>query len=140
MKKWFSNLEYKMNCFMQGRYGYDELSRFLSVTALILVIISCFKYLHFLYILGFAILIWSIVRTFSRNIYKRQRERSRYLIIRNKIVQKFRLYKGMWRDRKTHKYYKCPGCKNFVRIKKPEKGRKIMITCPKCRQSFEKRT
>ena len=52
----------------------------------------------------------------------------------------FGLYKNIWRDRKTHKYYKCPGCAAFVRIRKPEKGRRILVTCPKCRQSFEKRT
>jgi len=140
MKKWFSNLGYKLNIFMQGRYGYDELSRFLLITGLIMMLISGFKYLHLLYLLGFAMLLWSLFRTLSKNIYKRQMERSKYLGIKNKTVHKFRVYKNIWRDRKTHKYYKCTGCRNFVRIKKPEKGRKIMITCPKCKYSFEKRT
>jgi flagellar biosynthesis component FlhA len=140
MKKWFLTLGYKLNRFIQGRYGFDELSRFLIIAGLILIIISCFPYLHFLYILGFAIVVWAWVRTLSRNIYKRQMERNRYLGIKNRIAQRFRLYKNIWRDRKAHKFYTCPSCKTRVRITKPEKGKRIMVTCPKCRQRFGKRT
>lgn len=140
MRKWFSNLGYKLSAFMQGRYGYDELSRFLSIAGLILIIISWFPHLHFLYIPGLAILIWSWTRTMSRNIYRRQTERNKYLYIKNRFAQKIRLIKNRWRDRKTHKYYRCPGCRTYVRIKKPQRGKKILITCPKCGQSFEKRT
>lgn len=139
MKKWFSTLGYKVNDFMYGRYGFDELSRLLLLSGFIMAVISRFPYLKLLYILGFLLLVWSFARAFSKNIYKRQMERNRYLIIKNKIMQKFRLYKGIWHDRKTHKYYKCPGCKTMVRIVKPGKGKRIMVTCPKCRQSFEKR-
>lgn len=140
MKRWFSTLGYKVNAYMQGRNGYDELSRFLAISGLILMILSWFPYLHFLYVFGFAMLIWSWVRSLSRNIYKRQAERNRFLSIRNKCTQGFRRYKNRWRDRKTHSYYKCPSCKTMVRITKPRKGIRIMVTCPKCRQSFEKRT
>lgn len=140
MGRWFSNLGYRMNMFMRGRYGYDELFLFLSVAGFLLMLISVFPYLHFLYLLGAALLIWACVRSMSKNIYKRQMERSRYLNIKNKIMQKFRQYKRKWRDRKIYKYYKCPNCKVTVRISNPGKGRRIVITCPKCRQSFEKRT
>lgn len=140
MKQWFSNLVYKLNGFMQGRYGYDELSRFLFIAGLILMFISYFPHLHLFYVLGFAMILWSLFRVLSRNIYKRQIERTKYLNIKNKLVQKFQLYKNMWSHRKTHKYYKCPSCKIYVRISKPGKGKRIMITCPKCGQRFEKRT
>ena len=140
MKKRFSTLGYKISGFMQGRYGLDELSRFLTIAALIMMIISNFSNLGFLYFLSIAMLIWSWWRTLSRNIYKRQKERNRYLSIKNKPAQKLRLYKKIWRDRKTHKYYTCPSCKAMIRITKPGRGKKIMVTCPKCRQSFEKRT
>lgn len=140
MKKRFSNWGYKLSSFMQGRYGYDELSRFLSIAGLIIMVFSWFPHLNILYFLGLALLLWSWFRTFSRNIYKRQMELSKFLNLKGKITQKIRLYKNMWRDRKTHKYYKCPGCRTYVRIKKPAKGKRIMVTCPKCRQSFEKRT
>jgi len=125
---------------MYGRYGYDELSRDLFIAGLIMIALSNIPHLHFFYLLGLALMICLFCRGFSRNIYKRQLERNRYLNFRNKVVQRLRIYNNIWRDRKTHKYYKCPGCKSFVRITRPGKGRRIMVTCPKCRLSFEKRT
>ncbi len=140
MKNWFSNIGYKIQQFMQGRYGFDELSRFLAIAGLILMLLSSVPYLRIMYFLAFALLIWPWFRGFSRNTYRRQMERSKYLTVKNKVKQPFLLYRNIWRDRRTHKYCKCPHCKATVRISKPEKGRTIAIDCPKCGQSFIKRT
>lgn len=146
MKDWLSNLMYKLNDYMRGRYGYDELSKFLLIAGLILMIFSFIPQLKFLYIIGFVLIVWSWLRVMSTNIYGRQMELNKYMEIKNKFEDRFhlpkriRLYKSMWRDRKTHKYYKCPHCKTYVRIKRPEKGKKIAINCPKCGNRFEKRT
>jgi len=136
MKKWFSNIEYKIQQFMQGRYGYDELSRFLAISGLVLILLSFIPYLRILYFFSIILLVWSWFRTFSKNIYKRQTERQKYLTIKNKISQKLMFYRNVLRDRKTHKYYKCPHCKAVVRISKPGKGKTITINCPKCGQGF----
>jgi len=125
---------------MQGRYGYDELSRFLIIAGLVLMIVSCLPYLHFLYILGFAAALYSWLRVLSKNYNKRRKELDRYLSIKYSIAGKIRLYKSMWRDRKTHKYCKCPDCKAVARIARPEKGKRILIACPKCGRRFENRT
>lgn len=140
MKKWFENFKYGFQRFMQGRYGYDELSRFLSITGMVILLLSILPYLGVLYFIALAMLIWSWFRSFSKNVYKRQSERNKYLNIKNKATQKFRLYKNIWHERKTHKYYKCPHCKAVVRIIKPGKGRSINITCPKCGSGFDKKT
>lgn len=140
MKKWLLSLGYRLSMFMQGRYGYDEFSRFLVIAGLILMLISWFPHMYFLYILGSAAIIWAWFRIISRNIYKRQNELNRYLKIKNSIAHKFRLYQNMWRDRKTHRYYRCPNCRTYVRIRKPHKGKRIIVTCPRCRHEFEKRT
>lgn len=141
MKRFFENISYRIRVFMQGRYGTDELSYFLLTAALVLLLLSCFiRQLSILYLFSLALLIWSWFRSLSRNIYKRQNERSKYLEIKTKIKQKPVLIKNMWRDRKTHRYYKCPHCKVFTRISNPGKGRNITITCPKCHNRFDKRT
>ena len=44
IKNWFRSLGSKMQSFMYGRYGYDELSQFLSKTALLCVIVGLFAY------------------------------------------------------------------------------------------------
>lgn len=140
MKKWFGNIGYKIQQFMQGRYGYDELSRFLSISAIVLLFLSLIPYMGILYFLSFILLIWSVFRSFSKNIYKRQTERQKYLQIKNKIKRTFVLLRNIWRDRKTHKYYKCPDCKAVARISNPGKGRTIAINCPKCGHEFSKKT
>lgn len=141
MKRLLQSVGYKLRAFMQGRYGTDELSHFLSVTGLILFLLSCLiPPLFLLYFPALALLIWSWVRSLSKNICKRQRERDKYLAIRGKIKQKFKLWKNMWSERKTHRYYKCPHCKATLRIANPGKGRTISITCPKCHGSIEKKT
>ncbi len=141
MKQFFRNLGYKFQAFMQGRYGMDELSYFLSIAGLVLVLLSgLFRPLSFLYFLALAMLVWSWYRSFSRNIYKRQQERGKYLEIRERCRKRVTLRKNMWRDRKTHRYYKCPNCGAYVRIPKPGKGKNIMITCHRCHNSFNKRT
>jgi DNA-directed RNA polymerase subunit RPC12/RpoP len=139
MKNWFRNLGYQLRTFMQGRYGYDEFSRFLSITGIVLLFLSYIPFFRFLYFLAFVLIIWAYGRAFSKNIYKRQMERYKYLAIQNKVRQKFMLRRNIWRERKTHKYYKCPHCKAFVRISKPEKGKTIVIQCPKCGQEIIKK-
>lgn len=140
MKKWFQDFMYGLQRFMQGRYGYDELSMFLFIAGLVLLLLSSFPYLRILYLIAVALLVWSWFRSFSKNIYKRQIERNKYLNIQNKVTQKFRLWRNMWHDRKTHKYYKCVYCKAVIRIRKPAKGKTIKIQCPKCGNSFDKKT
>ena len=125
-----------MQAWMYGRYGFDELSKFLSITAFVLVLLSAF--VPILNPLALALLIWSMVRTYSRNTMKRQKERDSYLRFIGKIKQFFKLRKNMWRDRKTHRYYKCPGCKAYLRV--PKGKGKIEISCPKCKNKITRTT
>lgn len=125
-----------MQAWMYGRYGFDELSKFLSITAFVLVLLSAF--VPILNPLALALLIWSMVRTYSRNIVKRQKERDGYLRFTGKFKQFFKLRKNMWRDRKTHRYYKCPGCKAYLRV--PKGKGKIEISCPKCKNKITRTT
>ena len=134
--KWYQNLAYKFVSFMQGRYGSDELSRFLSISAIIIMILSYIKPLRLISIFSLVLIGLSIFRTLSKNIYKRKAERDKYLKIKFMVKDFFTLNKNKIRDRKTHRYYKCPNCKANLRIPKQNKKKKIMITCPKCKNQF----
>ena len=136
MKRWFQNLGEKMQGWMYGRYGYDELSKFLSIGAIVLIFLSAF--LPILNPIALIMLIWSMIRTYSRNIEKRRKERDAYLKFTGKFKQFFKLRKNMIRDRKTHKYYKCPGCKAYLRV--PKGKGKIEIGCPKCKCKITRTT
>lgn len=140
MRRWLENFSYKFQGFMQGRYGADELSRLFCYSALVLMLVSYIPVLRVVSILAWILLILSVYRSFSKNIYKRQKEREKYLRIKGKITSRFGIYRRMWTERKTHKYYKCTNCKTKVRIRKPPKGKTIMVHCTRCGNDFQKRT
>ena len=71
----------KIYRFMQGRYGGDQLNRFLMVMVLICFAVSLFGGRVF-YLIGTAILVYAYFRMFSRNIFKRRAENTAYLRIR----------------------------------------------------------
>lgn len=133
-------MAYKYSVFMQGRNGNDELSRFLVIGALITMILAWIKPLSFMSFVSLILLAWSIFRCYSKNLAKRGRENEKFLNLKNGIAGKFTLYKNMFRDRKTHRYYKCPGCRVYVRIPKLERGKKIEVSCKKCGKKFVVKT
>lgn len=136
MGHWLQNLLLQFQQFMIGRYGNDELSRFLSIASLVLLVLS-FLFAP-LYLVALALLIWSAIRLFSKNIPARLKERDAYLQLVGKIRTKRRLYKRMWRERKTHRYFKCRQCRAVIRV---PKGRgEIDVGCPRCGTRTTKNT
>ena len=126
----------KFQRFMVGRYGADALSKFMVVLAVVLWIMNIFTDSRFFYSWGVLILILAYARMFSRNIQKRYQENQKYLEIKAKVLARFRKEKSNMEQRKTHHIYKCPTCKQKIRIPRG-KGR-ICITCPKCKTEFTK--
>ena len=123
--------------FMQGRYGADNFSRFLMVATLVFLVLSMFTGRIFWYI-AIALLIYSYFRMFSRNISKRYTENQKYLQLKGKVVSFFKGQKNMAGQMKDYHIYKCPQCKQKIRI--PRGKGKIEITCPKCKTTFIKRS
>ena len=100
--------------------------------------ILVFPHLGWFYFLAAAVLVWSLMRSFSRKIDRRRRELDRYLRIKKPIVNFFKLRRNKWRDRKTHVYFKCPKCKAMLRV--PKGKGSIIVTCTRCRERIEKNT
>ena len=119
--------------FMQGRYGVDQLSKFILILGLVFVVISALfnNALSLLtYILGWVMVIYCYFRIFSRNIPKRYAENQAYLAKTYKIRTFFGKQKNIWQQRKTHHIYTCPSCKQKIQI--PKGKGKIEVRCPKC--------
>lgn len=127
--------------FMQGRYGVDALGKIINAFSLILLLAGLFTRFGLLYLLGIALLIYEYYRMFSRNIQKRYQENQKFLTFKYKMAIKFGKIKKAFKpraDAKTHKIYKCPSCKQKVRV---PKGRgRIEIICPKCKEKFIRKT
>lgn len=126
-------LLYNFQQWMQGRYGYDELSRFLALLSIVFLVLSFIRPLWFMYFLALACLGWVVFRCYSKNITKRIIERENFLKITEKPRKFFSLQKMKWKDRKIYKYFKCSSCGANLRV--PKGKGKIEITCPKCHKS-----
>ena len=124
--------------FMAGRYGTDNLNRFILAVAFVILLLSMFLGRGLLYYVALGLLIFAYFRMFSRNIAARSSENQRYLNGTERIRRLFRINRMRIEQRGSYRFYKCPGCGQQVRV---PKGRgHIRITCPKCRTEFEKTT
>ena len=128
----------KLMRFMQGRNGFDQFSQFLNTMVLVIFILSLFIKWAPLYYFGLGLLIYMYFRVFSRNISKRYAENQKFCNMRYDASIKWNKMKKEWEQRKIYRFYRCPMCKQRVRV---PKGRgKICITCPKCREEFVRKS
>ena len=131
---WFRQFSVKMaaglRSFMAGRYGTDRLNMVILCSGLgasilsVLVPVPPFNLVF--WALSYALMIWAIFRSLSRNTYKRYQENRKFLQIFDRL-----------KDRQ-HRYFDCPKCRQMVRV--PRGKGKISITCPRCREKFIKKT
>ncbi len=129
-RNWFAQ-------FMMGRYGMDQLSRFIIYVTIALIIISFFVRVRLLSWITIILIIILYCRMFSRSIYKRQRENAKYLELKAKFTGG--ASKQQRQDRKASREGKrvliCPYCKEKLRV--PVGAGKIKIRCPHCKKEFE---
>jgi len=123
--------------FMQGRYGNDQLNRTLMFGAIVFLLLSIVAGDVF-YLLAVAVMGYAYFRMFSKNTYKRAGENQRYLQLEWKVKAKWGKKKNELKQLKTHHIYKCPSCKQKIRV--PRGRGKIAIRCRKCGNEFVKKS
>lgn len=146
--------------FMQGRYGYDEFSKFLIVLGMILLVatvlmqtalINMWAQSKYMYIVALLVLAFGYFRMGSKNIKKRKQENEKYLTFLAKFSKKaqakldreervrryatFEAYQELGEDGETvYHCYRCRGCDEILRF---EEGTGIVkIICPNCGNSL----
>lgn len=128
MKQWLQR-------FLYGRYGVDQFSISLLLFTFVLIFINLF--FRSVWINGFylIILLYSYFRIFSRNFSQRRKENQTFL----KYYEPFRHWikdkQERFVYRKTYKYFRCPKCKQRLRV--PKGKGNITVTCTKCRTKFD---
>lgn len=124
--------------FMMGRNGVDELARFESIFVWILLLVSIFSRMWIFDLLAMALIVHMYFRILSRDVSKRYEENQKYVNFRYNAVVKWDKKKKRIAQRRSYRFYKCPMCRQEVRV--PKGHGKIQITCPKCRETFIKRS
>ncbi len=121
--------------FFYGRNGTDQLNVFLLAIYLIFAIVTMFVRWQIFYIIMLVLFGITLWRSLSKNLEKRRKENECFLRIWKPVAQFFKLPFLRIRDRKTHKYVKCPSCKKYMRIRKGKGEREI--NCPICNKRFK---
>lgn len=123
---------------MYGRYGNDQLSKLYLGLAIVCMIVNLFTDLTVFYVAGLLLLIYSIYRSFSKDISKMAAQNQKFLNWRYQRIVKYNNTKKHLAQSKEYRFYKCPDCKQKVRV--PRGRGKIAITCPKCHTEFIKKS
>lgn len=123
---------------MQGRYGVDDFSRFLITASIILILLAGIIKNNFVNVAALAIVGFAYYRILSKNHFRCSVQNQKYLRLKNKVTGRIKMYRDIIKQRKTHHIYKCPNCKQRLRI--PKGKGKVEITCPKCSAKFKKRS
>ena len=124
--------------FMQGRYGADQMGQMLSAVSMVFLIISLFSRNKGWFLLALIGIVYNYFRMFSKNISKRYAENQKYLTMTAGIRRKLASWKSQLAQRKIYHIYRCPGCKQKIRV--PRGRGKIEIRCPKCNTRFVKKS
>jgi len=144
--------------FMQGRNGADDLARFSNGVGFVLVLLALvftmistgmigrsdvaalvFRILYWVtFALGAGLIGYSLFRMFSRSVYKRQSENTRFLYQKNRLIRKWASFRARWKDRRDYRYLRCQQCGQMLRV--PRNKGKIRVTCTKCGEKFITKT
>ena len=100
---------------MYGRYGSDQLSFFLLVVYIVLILLSGLPHLEVLSWLALAVLLWDLFRMFSRRIHRRRAEKSRFLALAGPAIT-LAADAPYHPPGKEHRYFKCPNCGQYLRV------------------------
>ena len=131
----------KLGKVMYGRYGGDQLGRARLIVALVLCVLAVFvprRLSGIIYYISLILIILMYIRMFSKNIQKRYQENNKYLSLKASFLRKFQREKEIFSQRRFYHFYRCPRCRQRIRIPRG-KGR-IEIRCPKCSQTFIKKS
>lgn len=128
----------KLQRFMMGRYGIDQLSKFLNAVVIVLLVLSLFINNHAISLLAMLLLVYCYFRMFSKNHRKRYDENMRFMKATANIRSRYRTFQRDRQIRRTHHIYRCPSCRQKIRVPRG-KGR-VAIRCPKCSAEFIKKS
>ena len=139
-----NNWQYKMQQWMQGRNGSDDLGRFALGVAMVLLVVSFIVGLFSsgaasaFSLLALACIVYSFWRMASKDVAKRQEENRcwgvKFIPVQVKFRRRYSAFKDWRTYHKEYHLYTCKTCGQSLRV--PKGKGKVKVTCPKCHTSF----
>jgi DNA-directed RNA polymerase subunit RPC12/RpoP len=123
---------------MIGRTGPDQLGVALIIASLAVSLLTGIVGLVLFRYASYILLVIALWRMMSRNTVRRRAENDRFIRLWWPLRTKIKRFFSGLGARKTHRFFKCPGCKSVLRL--PKGKGKLQITCPKCGERFIKKT
>lgn len=120
--------------FMYGRNGLDAVSYGLGVIYILIAVINLFANSYIIYALLLCIAAAILFRALSKNVLKRRKENEIFLRFLKKMSGHLKILILRIKEIKTHRYKKCPHCKNMLRL--PKRTGKNTVLCPRCNNRF----
>ena len=134
----------KINNLFIGRQGMDEFSKFLFWAGCGWIALACLVtallggvFSSLFFFVGTFMLIMAFVRAFSRKLQQRELENSVYLRYLEQKKRERLASKDRRSQRKDYVFFKCPGCRQYLRV--PRGKGKIHINC-RCGYTMYRKT
>ena len=126
--------------FFRGRNGFDTIAKFTWALTFAAILVSLFGGWVGLIAdtLASVLMVYTLFRVLSRNVYRRMEENQRFLDATSGIRGWFRNQRTRFSQRKEYKFFTCPTCHTLLRV--PRGKGKIQITCRKCGNRFAGKT
>ncbi len=143
-KKYVNMFREDMKYAMSRRCGLDELNNFLMLLGFIFVLIALFTHKWVIVLIGAFFVVLCYIRVFSTQLDKRKSENDFYMKYMGRVVEFVSYVKLIVKMKiksikdQEYVYFVCSTCKQVIRI--PKGKNKISIRCPKCGNTFIKRT
>lgn len=132
--KYWERFKIYLRRWMAGRHGSDQLGMATLLTGLFLSLLGSMTRSGTFSFFGLALYVITLFRMFSRNEQARSRENLVFLELTGKWRLKGRQFILRLKNRKDYKYFRCPQCRQLLRLKKGCGVKEI--TCAKCGHSF----
>ena len=144
LKKYLTMFRQDMKEVMSRRCGLDELNDFLVIISILLFVVTLFAHKWIIVLLGIVFMVMFTYRTFSKNIENRTKENEVYMKYLGSVVKRVSYISRSGKMRmktlqdEKYVYFICNGCGQTIRL--PKSNSTVSVRCPKCGQTFIKKT
>ncbi len=124
----------KLQQFFYGRNGPDQLGFFMMLLIIPFALINnpiCNA-------IAWLFLMLTIFRILSKNVNKRRKENYTFLKVWRKVKKPFQTAKARYNERKFYKIFRCPKCRQKLRV--PRYKGTVKVRCTKCGNVFVRKT